>query len=88
MNTANTISSDFVVVEKSLCNESKKTSSNAEKYKKEMCRIIHYSENKKLLDVNFKGYGIRIKNAENIKGDTVIVKYKGEIGHKNFKYML
>ena len=88
MNIANVTSTDVVATKKSLCNEPPKTSPNAEKYKKVMCRIIHYSENKKLLDVNFKGYGIRIKNAENIKGDTVIVKYKGEIGHKNFKYML
>ena len=41
-----------------------------------------------MLDVNFEGHGIRIKNVDNFVGDTVIIKYKSEIGKPDFEYKL
>lgn len=64
------------------------TTSLSKKYKEENCKVIRYNPKEKTLDVNFKGYGIRICNIESFEGETVIVKYKGEIGKKDFTYKL
>ncbi|MDE6491550.1 MAG: hypothetical protein K2L37_00155, partial [Lactobacillus sp.] len=44
------------------------------------CKVISYNEKLKTLDVNFSGYGIRIKDVPNFYGDTVTIRYKGDIG--------
>lgn len=50
------------------------------------CKIINYDNHTKLLDINFDGYGIRMKNVEYSYNNNLIVKvkYKGEIGKPNF----
>lgn len=54
-------------------------------FHKKECKVIRYNKAKKTLDVYFDTYGIRLKDVENFPGDSVIVKYKGEIGKPNFK---
>lgn len=58
------------------------------KEKEEKCKVIKYDPKRKTLDVMFKEYGIRIRNVESFEGETVIIKYKGEIGKKDFSYRL
>lgn len=60
----------------------------SKKYKEEECKVIKYDPKGKTLDVMFKEYGIRIRNVESFEGETVLVKYKGEIGKKDFSYKL
>lgn len=60
----------------------------SKKYKEETCRVLWYNPKEKFLDVLFQGYGIRIPNAENFSGDTAVVKYKSDIGKKDFVYKL
>ena len=59
-----------------------------EKYKTEKCKVLSYNEKTKELDLDFKGYGIRINNVDEIKSDFVSVKYRGEIGKPNFSCRL
>lgn len=59
-----------------------------QKEKEEKCKVIRYNPKEKTLDVMFKGYGIRIYNVESFHGETATVKYKGEIGTKDFSYKL
>lgn len=54
------------------------------KYKTEKCKILSFNPNTKEIDVNFKGYGIRLKNAVCSESDFILVKYSGEIGKPNF----
>ena len=55
-----------------------------EKYKTEKCKVLSYNKKTKELDIDFKGYGIRINNVRNINSDYVDIKYIGEIGKSNF----
>ena len=55
-----------------------------EKYKTEKCKVLSYNKKTKELDIDFKGYGIRLNNAEIINSDYVDIKYIGEIGKSNF----
>ena len=55
-----------------------------EKYKTEKCKVLSYNTRTKELDIDFKGYGIRLNNAEVINSDYVDIKYIGEIGKPNF----
>lgn len=57
-----------------------------EQFKEKQCKIINYNSRTKTLDINFDGYGIRIKDVELLSNDAsnVQVKYKGEIGKPNF----
>ena len=55
-----------------------------EKYKTEKCKVLSYNKKTKELDIDFKGYGIRLNNAEIINSDYVDIKYIGEIGKPNF----
>ena len=55
-----------------------------EKYKTEKCKVLSYNKKTKELDIDFKGYGIRLNNAEVINSDYVDIKYIGEIGKPNF----
>lgn len=59
-----------------------------EKSKTEKCKVLLYNEKTKELDINFKGYGIRLNNADNINSEFVSVKYCGEIGKPNFSCKL
>ena len=61
---------------------------NKYEYKEKECKVIGYNKIINSLDISFDGYGIRIKNVKDFSGDTVIVKYKGEIGKPNFEYKL
>ena len=58
------------------------------KYKIEKCKVLSYNARTKELDIEFKGYGIRLRNTENINSDFVDVKYIGEIGKPNFSCKL
>ena len=59
-----------------------------EKYKTEKCKVLSYNKKTKELDIDFKGYGIRLNNAEIINSDYVDIKYIGEIGKSNFSCRL
>lgn len=60
-----------------------------ERYKIAKCKILSYNKKTKELDINYNGYGIRIKNVCNINdSDTIELKIKGEIGKPNFSYKL
>ena len=58
------------------------------KYKMEKCKVLAYNARTKELDVDFKGYGIRLNNAKNINSDYVDIKYIGEIGNSDFSCKL
>ena len=60
------------------------TKIETEKYKTEKCKVLAYNTRTKELDIDFKGYGIRLNNAEIINSDYVDIKYIGEIGKPNF----
>lgn len=57
-------------------------------FKEKECKVIAYNKCNNTLDVNFDGYGVRIKDVKNFEGDTVLIKYKGEIGKPNFEIKL
>lgn len=61
---------------------------NKKSFKEKECKVIAYNKRTNTLDVNFDGYGIRIKDVKNFSGDTVIVKYKSEIGKSDFTYQV
>lgn len=61
---------------------------NNKKYKTEKCRVLLYNQATKELDIDFHGYGIRIKNADNINSDSILLKYTGEIGKPDFSYKI
>lgn len=58
------------------------------KYKEKKCTVISYNHIKKTLDIRFEQFGIRLNNVEDFSGDTVQVKYKGEIGKPDFECRL
>ena len=58
------------------------------KHKTIKCKVINYNKITNSLDISFDGYGIRFNGVKDFVGDTVIVKYKGEIGKPNFEYKL
>lgn len=53
--------------------------------KEKICKVIRYSAEMETLDIDFDGYGIRLYYVKDVKGDSVSIKYKGEIGKPNFK---
>lgn len=58
-------------------------------FKEKKCRVISYNKKMGILDISFDGYGIRLRNVfENAIGDSVTIKYKGEIGNPNFSCKL
>ena len=57
-------------------------------YKEKECKVITYNKRNQTLDIKFGKYGIRIKDVKDFNGESVIVKYKGEIGKPNFEYKL
>ena len=64
------------------------TKIETEKYKTEKCKVLSYNKKTKELDIDFKGYGIRLNNVRNINSDSVDIKYIGEIGKSNFSCRL
>ena len=68
----------------------KKPKNNFKNYgfKIKECKVIAYNKHSNTLDVKFDGYGIRIKDVKDFSGDTVELKYNGEIGKPNFEYKL
>jgi len=48
------------------------------------CKVLSYNSKSKNLDVDFNGYGIRIKNIKDFKDDIATIKYKGKFGTANF----
>lgn len=54
------------------------------KYKTEQCKVLSFNPNTKEIDIDFKGYGVRLKNAEYAESGFVLVKYSGEIGNPDF----
>lgn len=61
---------------------------NKNEYKQKECKVINYDKHNGYLDVSFDGYGVRIKDVKDFAGDTAIIKYKGEIGKRNFECKL
>ena len=61
---------------------------NRIEYKEKECKVINYNKITSSLDISFDGYGVRFNDVKDFVGDTVIVKYKGEIGKPNFEYKL
>lgn len=57
-------------------------------YKVEECKVIDYNSKTKELDVNFKGFGIRLINIKEFNGEIANIKYTSEIGKANFTYEL
>lgn len=57
-------------------------------FKEKECKVISYNKILGTLDIKFDEYGIRIKDVKDFSGNTVIVKYKGEIGKSNFEYKI
>lgn len=53
-------------------------------FMKKKCKVIHYNRHTKTLDIQFDGYGIRLKDIQDFNGDVADVKYKGEIGRSDF----
>lgn len=66
----------------------RKNKNKKEEYKEKECKVINYNKITNSLDISFDGYGIRFKDVKDFNGDTVIVKYKSEIGKKNFEVKL
>lgn len=75
--------SDFNNSNKISKNRSRKTK---EDFIEKECKIINYDNHTKSLDINFDGYGIRMKKIEfSYNNDPIVkVRYKGEIGKPNF----
>lgn len=55
-----------------------------EKFKNMTCKVLNYNESTKEIDIDFNGYGIRISNVNRKVQDTIIIKYRGEIGQPDF----
>ncbi|EOS34978.1 hypothetical protein C804_01104 [Lachnospiraceae bacterium A4] len=57
-------------------------------FKEKECPVISYNKHSKTLDVMFDNYGIRIINIESFVGNTVNIRYKGEIGKPDFEFKI
>ena len=57
-------------------------------FKTKECKVIYYNPKNQNLDIDFDGYGIRVKNITNFIGNTVTVKYKSEIGNADFEFRI
>ena len=57
-------------------------------FKTKECKVISYNEKTLELIFTFKGVNIRFTGIKNFSGNTVSVKYKGEIGKPNFEIKL
>ncbi len=57
-------------------------------WKTKECKVISYNNKTYNLDINFDGYGIRIKNIINFTGEIAIIDYCGTVGKPDFQYFL
>lgn len=89
-NNEESLKTDELINEELEHSATRKPKANMKKdgYKNKECKVIHYDKQKKTLDVLFDRYGLRIFNVEAFSGNTVIVKYKNEIGNPDFEYKL
>ena len=51
----------------------------------EQCKVLSYNEATKELDIDFKGFGIRLSAVKPVKSDYVFIQYTGEIGKADFR---
>lgn len=66
-----------------------KKTKEKDNFKMEKCKVLKYDKISQTLDVDFKGYGLRLKNIKNFnERTTAFIKYKGEIGTPNFVYKM
>ncbi len=65
-----------------------KRQSPKNEFKEKECYVISYNKIFKTLDIMFDNYGIRLKNIESFAGNTVNIKYKGELGKPDFEIKL
>lgn len=61
---------------------------SVEKFKTIKCKVLSYNKVTKELDIDFSGYGIRLRNVSKNVEDFVNIRYRGEIGTSNFEYRL
>lgn len=76
-----------LMANESTCNkaQSKKyTNRNNDEFYEKDCKVLKYDPKNKTLDFMFDKYGIRINGIEEFGGDTVTIKYRGEVGKPNF----
>ena len=62
--------------------------SNNEIHFEEQCKVLLYNEETKELDIDFRGFGIRLSAViavKPIKSDYVFIQYIGEIGKADFR---
>ena len=66
------------------------TKKKKEYSKEKECGVINYNSTLNTMDINFDGYGIRIRDVKyfSTPPTTVSVKYKGEIGQPDFSIKL
>lgn len=57
-------------------------------FKQKTCRVLRYNKDFKELDIDFEGYGLKIKDVDECNSNTVVVDYHGEIGTPLFTYKL
>lgn len=86
LNESMDTTNDTEIIQEELPNIHPRKTKN--QFKEKECKVIRYNKLTKTLDVSFEGYGIRVKNVKEFSGNTVSVKYKGEIGKPNFEYKI
>lgn len=59
-----------------------------EKFKVKKCKVLSYNKSLQELDIDFCGYGIRLRNISADITDYINVHYKGQIGTPNFEIKL
>lgn len=58
-------------------------------FKEKECKVLRFNNRDKTLDIMFDKYGIKLKtNLNGYDKDTVTVKYKSEVGKKDFEIKL
>ncbi len=57
-------------------------------FKTKECEVVSYNQKTFELIFNFKGINLRFTGIKNDIGNTITVKYKGEIGKPNFEIKL
>lgn len=58
---------------------------NNNQYKTENCKVLSFNPAIKELDIEFKGYGIRLHYSGVINSGYITVRYYGEIGKPGFR---
>lgn len=84
MNSEGIITSEETGSKPESLNQKKKRN----EYKEKECKVIKYNKNNRTLDILYDTYGIRLSDVNFYAGETVTIKYKGEIGLPNFKIIV